>query len=111
MRRLEKLKMWTGRLFRRPAFGELVYVDVWPDVFSKGTVYVQEASNGPWSLGFECPCGCREVVYLNLLKESRPTWNVEIRWFKGISIRPSVWRKVGCKSHFFLSRGQIDWAR
>ncbi|WP_425607668.1 DUF6527 family protein [Pelagicoccus enzymogenes] len=110
MRSLDKIKTWSGRLFRCPAFGRIEYVDDWPKGFSQGVVYVQVASNGPWSLAFECPCGCREAIYLNLLKESRPAWNFEIRWFKGLTINPSVWRKVGCRSHFFVRQGEVVWA-
>lgn len=83
MRSLTKLKIWTGRLFRRPVFGELSYVGDWPELFSYGVVYVQEASSGPWSLAFECPSGCKEVIYLNLLRECRPAWSIDVRWFEG----------------------------
>ncbi|MFC0539644.1 DUF6527 family protein [Pelagicoccus mobilis] len=111
MRDLVRFKLLTGRLFRRPSFGELTYVDDWPESFRSGCVYLQEAQNGPWSLAFVCPCGCEEVIYLNLLPQSRPCWSMNVTWFGGVSIIPSVWRKRGCLSHFFLRDGNVVWAK
>lgn len=28
-----------------------------------------------------------------------------------VSIKPSGWRQKGCRSHFFLKRGQIEWCK
>ncbi|WP_436231260.1 DUF6527 family protein [Caballeronia sp. LjRoot29] len=56
-----------------------------------------------------CPCGCGEVIELNLLKQARPCWSAEEHPDGTISLVPSVWRQRGCRSHFFLRRGGIEW--
>jgi hypothetical protein len=63
----------------------------------------------PESLVFKCPCGCNADIHLNLLKDARPLWNYKITKKGNITISPSVWRKVGCKSHFFIREGRIEW--
>lgn len=61
------------------------------------------------SLVFKCPCGCKADIHLNLLKDARPLWNYRISKKGNITISPSIRRKVGCKSHFFITNGKIDW--
>lgn len=62
-----------------------------------------------WMLCFKCPCGCNEVIRLNILKEANPRWKFSIRW-RQITIYPSIWRKVGCKSHFHIRKGKVQWS-
>jgi hypothetical protein len=56
-----------------------------------------------------CPCGCKEVINLNLLKTVRPRWSVKEHPDRTVTLTPSVWRQKGCRSHFFLRRGRIEW--
>ncbi|MGE0288414.1 MAG: DUF6527 family protein [Bradyrhizobium sp.] len=56
-----------------------------------------------------CPCGCGEVIELNLLQQARPCWNAQEHQNGTVSVTPSVWRRKGCRSHFWLRRGRIDW--
>jgi hypothetical protein len=56
-----------------------------------------------------CPCGCGEVIELNLLEQARPRWSVQEHPDRTITLAPSVWRQKGCRSHFHLRRGRIDW--
>lgn len=63
------------------------------------------------SLAFKCPCGCNTTIFLNLLSDAKPRWKYRITKKGNISISPSVWRKVGCKSHFFIREGRIDWCK
>jgi hypothetical protein len=64
----------------------------------------------PDSLVFRCPCGCHTDIFLNLLKDAKPIWRFHISKKNKITITPSIWRKVGCKSHFFIRKGKIEWA-
>lgn len=63
-----------------------------------------------WFAAFACPCGCGELVQLSLLADSRPRWRVEEHGDGTASLHPSVWRKRGCRSHFFVKRGLIVWS-
>lgn len=85
--------------------------DVLPsEMPSKDLVLVQYGGED-WSVGFLCPCGCGESIELALLKEVRPRWDLIINE-KGLpTLHPSVWKKTGCKSHFWLKNGVIHWAK
>lgn len=82
-----------------------------PDNVERKTIYIVGQKKNPWLLVFECPCGCREIIQLNLLKDANPNWKFKITKQKAISISPSIWRTAGCKSHFFVRNGKIDWSR
>lgn len=81
-----------------------------PDEPVDGVVYLYKAGGDPWGLGFICPCGCGELIELNLMSDVRPRWKLEKRWDSVPSLHPSVWRKVGCRSHFWVREGHIKWA-
>jgi hypothetical protein len=72
-------------------------------------LYVATTSRGP-SFGYMlCPCGCGETLHLRFLPDRRPRWDVEIEIDGAVSLTPSVWRQVGCRSHFVLTRGKVHW--
>ncbi|WP_394339847.1 DUF6527 family protein [Mucilaginibacter conchicola] len=55
-----------------------------------------------------CPCGCKQILYTNLIEDHHPFWKYKLNG-KTISLRPSIDRLVGCRSHFFLTDGKIIW--
>ena len=88
-----------------------VVVDEEPETLRSGIVYVVGTGAKPWAAALKCPCGCREIVWLNLLDaEDRPVWEIAMHPNQTITVYPSVWRTVGCRSHFSLWRGKIIWA-
>lgn len=61
-----------------------------------------------WAAVMLCPCGCGDSIELMLLKAMDPHWELDID--RGLpTLRPSVWRRVGCRSHFWVKRGRIVW--
>ena len=60
----------------------------------------------PKSLKFLCPCGCGEVISVNLMPESGKAWRIGYEPNCGMSLWPSVWLDVGCCSHFILRRNK-----
>lgn len=72
------------------------------------TVYVQGVVK-PWLASLLCPCGCGEVLHMNLISTRRPVWSIQFLPNELISFQPSLWKKTGCKSHFFLKRGKVYW--
>lgn len=101
-----KGSIWPGPLRWRCQF--LEEVPEWP---SAATVYVIGEDGHNWSAAFICPCGCSVLVQLNLLRDERPCWDVTAHSDGTVSLSPSVWRTVGCRSHFILSRGDIRWCQ
>jgi len=53
-----------------------------------------------WAI-LQCPCGCGDLVSLNLDPRTGPHWRARAGP-KGVSISPSVWRTSGCCSHFIV---------
>lgn len=87
------------------------FTEDFPTTVEGLTIYVIGDQKAPWLLAFQCPCGCKQAIQLNLLKEADPNWKFKITPKNKISISPSIWRTVGCKSHFFIRNSKVDWAR
>lgn len=66
--------------------------------------------NGWRAAYLQCPCGCNEVVVLNLDMRLGPAWEVADTAAGG-SIVPSIVRETGCKSHFIVWEGHVLWCR
>ena len=82
-----------------------------PRVLVPGTAYLVGEGEHRWAAALRCPCGCRETIQLNLVPEMRPRWTVTIEQDRTVSLSPSVWRQVGCRSHFVMTRGRVAWCR
>jgi hypothetical protein len=97
-------------LFRRKARGlRTEFVAEAPEKLAARVVYVECEGQNAWLAVMLCPCGCGARINLNLLPDTQPFWTVAADAAGAPSVRPSVWRTVGCKSHFFVRRGRIDW--
>lgn len=72
-------------------------------------LYVASSPSGPTFGYLLCPCGCGETLHLRFLPDRRPRWDVDIGADGAVSLTPSVWRQVGCRSHFILKEGKIHW--
>ena len=56
----------------------------------------------------KCPCGCGEILTLSLMKKHKPSWSIKIDRLNRLTLYPSVWKKDGCKSHFWIRKGQVE---
>ena len=79
-----------------------------PEALQPNVVYVV-GEQEKWVAMFICPCGCQKTVCLNLLNGHRPRWSISLSAKDIPTISPSINRKVGCRSHFFLKSGRIVW--
>lgn len=80
------------------------FVDSFPTPMDPGVLYVSATYS---TAGHICPCGCgREVI----TKLSPARWRII---FDGeVSLKPSVAATgLPCNSHYFITRGQVDWHR
>ncbi len=80
----------------------LIRVDSLPNKLKDEIIYIE----GDWTAAFVCPCGCKQTIELNLVDDVRPVWKVG----NDTSISPSIWKRDGCKSHFFIKKGKVIWA-
>lgn len=81
-----------------------------PDIVDSKTIYAIGEDDFLAFVVMLCPCGCNKKIHLNLMQGNKPTWSLSIR--NGVpTLRPSIWRKVGCDSHFFIREGKVVWAK
>lgn len=85
------------------------FSDDLPEALDRYTIYILGEEPNPWAIAFECPCRCNSIIQLNLLKEANPRWEYNINSSRAITLKPSIWRKIDCKSHFFIIKGKIIW--
>lgn len=92
-------------------FAEYFVVDKPPqnaNVRSK-EFYVVNPNNRPKWVMFLCPCGCKSVITLTLQASHRPKWLFVESEYGRPTISPSVWRDIGCLSHFWIDDGRVYW--
>ncbi|WP_148280025.1 DUF6527 family protein [Acidovorax sp. KKS102] len=75
---------------------------------SRDLVLLREGGEA-WSVMMRCPCGCGRPVELPLIREARPRWSLQLDGDGHPSLVPSVWRRDGCRAHYFVRRGKVVW--
>ena len=85
---------------RRPA-GDLLRPD---------RLVVVRGDQDKWGL-MRCPCGCGERLQLSLAEDRRPKWSVVIDRLGRPTVTPSVRMTDGCRAHFHLRGGRVEWCR
>jgi len=108
MKFLKNLWSW---LFHRHAKLLVRYVedDTPPDEVQKGEMVVAKEEGVYWAAAFLCPCGCKEQLEVALIPEVRPHWRLFVTKDGKPTLHPSVWRRTGCKSHFWIKNGETIW--
>lgn len=83
---------------------EVAFVESFPTPMEPGTLYVSTAYS---TAGHICPCGCGSEIVTKL---SPARYKVT---FDGeISLSPSIAATgLSCNSHYFITRGEVDWHR
>jgi hypothetical protein len=82
-------------------------VDPARDLAAKRLVLIGTKDKPKW-LRFKCPCGCGDVIALNLMTSHYPRWTVERHKDSTLTVHPSVDAKT-CGSHFWIRHSHIDW--
>ncbi|AYL96531.1 DUF6527 family protein [Mucilaginibacter celer] len=107
MKMLERFYCWVhGFSFFRRRFKYRLVGDI-PVRYAKNMIYIVGEAN-EWLITMRCPCGCRRIINLNTLQEAKPCWIYQVEKRK-ISLQPSIWGTDGCRSHFIIKNGSIEW--
>lgn len=99
------------RLFRRdarPDFVTRAEPDL-PERLESSVIYLLGEGGHNWQVGLLCPCGCGGVIQLNLVPPGPPLWRARQYHDGSLTISPSIWRSIGCYSHFWIRRGRVLW--
>ena len=108
---LKQICHWLRWFFtKKPAQHQTVVVEELPEQFRAREIYLIGENGHFWCIAMLCPCGCSEVIQLNLVAGTRPLWTFELdSGTQAITLRPSIWRTAGCHSHFCVRLGRVEW--
>lgn len=96
-------------LLNPPLKVHIVSGDSLPPRLPKRDLVLVRDDGEDWCVGMRCPCGCERTIELLVFPEADPGWRLKIDSKKRPTLFPSVWLKDGCKSHFWVRCGKIDW--
>jgi hypothetical protein len=88
---------------------KVVVGDTLPDKLPRRDLVVAREDEEDWSVGLSCPCGCGQRLEMMLLKQVKPRWDLTVDRKGRPTLRPSVWLRTGCRSHFWVRAGKIVW--
>jgi len=103
--------LWWNKTFFSPTYGLERVNGQLPLRLKSHVLYIMEEDNYMEEAAMLCPCKCGAVLHLNLLPDDKPCWKLAKYKDGTPSLHPSIWRQVGCRSHFFLKHGKIIWAK
>lgn len=108
---LRDVLVWVN-VIERPAF-TVRYVARHPSpsqVRDGEIVVVQGGEHAKWAC-FRCPGGCENRFQLSLNPKLRPRWAVTTDWLNRPSVEPSVLQTTGCRAHFWVRHGRVQWCK
>jgi hypothetical protein len=106
------IRRWLLKVCERvlPRRGlEISAADLLPARMPRRSLVLVRDGDEDWSVGMRCPCGCGDVIELPLQPDVRPRWKLEADLSGRPTLSPSVWRRTGCGSHFWVKRGRVFW--
>jgi len=103
-----KWEKFVSHLF--PSIFHYKFISDIPYLLKRNQIYIIQDGNEPDTIVFKCPCGCKNIIHLNLLSDCSPQWSFTLKK-KKISIYPSIATKRGCKSHFWVIKSKIIWVK
>lgn len=110
LRLLDHFWSWLLRLLRGDCPGiSVAFHDDEPEHLAASILYVIGSREHPWKSILVCPCGCQGVIELNLSPPGPPLQRITALQGKRVTLRPSVWRTTGCRSHLWKRSGEIQW--
>lgn len=80
-----------------------------PDQLPSRDLVLTREGGEVWSVMMRCPCGCGQPVELPLIREVRPRWSLQVDKDGHPTLVPSIWRREGCRAHYFVRRGKVVW--
>jgi len=88
---------------------DVEYVEDLPDRPKRKRVYVLGTKQAPFQAVMPCPCGCGEMIWLDLETGQEEHWQILSDRPGNATLIPSIWKTDGCGSHYWLTRGRIKW--
>ena len=115
LRIFEKLRhfiasMWPWHARRRfDSFNSVVTVEPTASTLPKpGQLLIVASGDKAKWVRMLCPCGCRELLALNLMGSHSPRWTTTRDVADRLTVHPSV-HSTTCGAHFFIRSNRIEW--
>lgn len=102
------LRRWSERLRPRRRL-IVVSGDSLPERMPRRDLVLADDDGDHWCVGMICPCGCDRTIELMLIREANPHWALKVDSEGFPTLTPSVWLRTGCKSHFWVREGRVQW--
>lgn len=104
-----KILAGCGLISRPDLVGIVVEDFPAPEQLAEGLLHVvQDGDRRKWAC-MPCPCRCGRPLQLSLNPSRRPRWTVELDWLKRPTLNPSIRETSGCKAHFWVCKGRVEW--
>jgi Family of unknown function (DUF6527) len=87
----------------------IIESDSLPEQLPRRNLVLAREDGEDWCVGLRCPCGCGERLEMMMLENVTPRWDIALDKQGRVSLLPSVFRRVGCRSHFWVRAGRIVW--
>lgn len=105
---LQRLRQAVVRWWS-PPHETVVVNDVLPKSVKRRTLYVVEDDGFLEQAAMLCPCGCKRLLQMNLIRDERPCWQLTRHEDGTSTLHPSIGRKNDCQAHFWFRRGRVHW--
>lgn len=89
----------------------IVESDSLPEKLPYFHILLAREDDEDWCIGMRCPCGCGQIIELMTIREAKPRWDLSVDGKGRPSLKPSIWLKKGCCSHFWIINGKVLWVR
>ncbi|TKD15796.1 hypothetical protein FBT96_15375 [Rhodobacter capsulatus] len=106
------IRKWCRDVWARFGPGRRLIIiegDSLPQSMPRRDLVLAREDDEDWCVGMRCPCGCGDIIELLIIAEAKPRWDISADREYRPTLSPSVWRKTGCGSHFWVRRGRVQW--
>ena len=110
---INKLRNFLGiffNFFQKDKRLQLQVLEESAESHQNRVIYLIGDNGKYWFAEMQCPCGCGDSIQLKLFGDS-PKWEARVHNGNLVTLHPSVWRTKGCRSHFFVRKSKILWAK
>jgi hypothetical protein len=90
---------------------QIVAGDELPSSMPSRDIVLTRDDGEAWSVGMLCPCRCGATIEMLVVEGAKPRWDIEVDDKGRPSLRPSIWRNTGCRSHFWIRSGRVVWCK
>jgi len=84
-----KIGNWiTSNLLPKHA---VTVVEFLPERLDRKTLYIVQEDDYTEQAAMICPCGCKQILHMNMLSDERPCWSLREHPDGFHSLHPSIW--------------------